>query len=78
MTHAEVLEQLGNTHALRAARIGHGCKAHQVRDWIRRGSIAPGWILHVAAASPNASEVDLLKAVTVYESNSQRPVEVLT
>jgi len=75
MVHADVLKKLGTSHAKRAWRIGHGCKEHQVRDWIRRGQIAPGWILHVAAAS-GVDALDLLQAVTVYDDSDPRSPEL--
>lgn len=67
MTHAEILADLGETHAERAAAIGHGCADYQVRDWIRRGNgqgkIPPEWWAHVEDAHPTATARDLAESV---------------
>ena len=71
MTHASILKELGESHANRAEKIGHGCKHYNVRDWIRRnnklGSIPIEWLAHVAAAHPSATVEDLANMVAAEE-----------
>ena len=65
MTHADVLKSLGDSHADRAEKIGCGCQAHNVRDWMRRKGIPAEWLAHVAAAHPSVTVDQLADMIAV-------------
>lgn len=72
MDHEEIISTLpGETHAKKAAVVGHGCEGWQIRDWLRRKRIPQEWHEAVALAHPNASLAEIAKAVSVVPSNDE-------